>query len=543
MTMASAAVSFKPVSHDGMICEVRSPHGRLLRLTGTLSSIEPEAEGDDAMLGNPALTHNAWAYAKHEKQYRRFKSEEKRASHRKQADAHAKTAEKIAELVDFAGQTTRNGWCSACYTRSDHRKVNLGRTAVPAYLCVMCGSPTLRCAAPQCGGMATRGFGSVRVPRFCAEHRHEIPSFDRASDKVDSLDDYEQLRAFDKRNLSRGSRLALTGVLAAGVVGSGGLMAAPAIGGAAGTLVGGYTGAAASSYGLALLGGGSLAAGGMGMVGGTYVVAAAGAALGSALGASVTNAYVSEDKSFKIEKFRDGTGTPVIIARGFMTEVDQNWRHAVESVERRYPDSAIYRLHWGSKELSALIALTFKNVGAKQAMAAAAGAAARAGRTAAKKLGPIAPALLVADLAKNPWHTAMVRADKTGAALAGILAHTNTANYVLVGHSLGARAMITAAETLGTSPNSPRIDTVHLLGAAEGKKGDWRPLSDAVANAVYNYYSTNDPVLKFAYAAAQAGSVAVGLRGFTSKYANIRDRDVSTLAKNHSDYFRHVRLM
>lgn len=540
--MATTAVSFKPVSHDGMVCEVRSPQGRVLRLAGTMSTIEPNAEGDDAMVENPALVHNAWAYAKHEKQYRRFRNEEKRVSHRKQADAHAKTAENIAELIDFVGKTTRSGWCSACYTRSDHRKINKSRTTVPIYLCVTCGSPTLRCAAPQCGGMATRGFGSVRVPRFCSEHRHEIPSFERAADKVGSLDDYEQLLIFDKRNLTRGSRLALTGVLAAGVVGTGGLMAAPAVGGAIGTLLGGYTGAAASSYGLALLGGGALSAGGLGMVGGTYVVAAAGAALGSALGASVTNAYIGEDKSFKIEKLRGGQGVPVIIARGFMTEIDQNWRYAVESVERRYPDSPIYRLHWGSKELGTLIGLTLKNVGAKQAMAAAAGVAARAGRVAAKKFGPIAPALLIADLAKNPWHTAMVRADKTGAALAGILAHTTAASYVLVGHSLGARAMITAAETLGTSRHSPRIEAVHLLGAAEGRKGDWRPLSEGVAGTVYNYYSTNDPVLKFAYAAAQAGSIAVGLRGFKSKFANIKDRDVSSHVKNHSHYFQHVRL-
>lgn len=540
--MASAAVSFKPVSHDGMMCEVRSPHGRVLRLTGKLETIEPEVEGDDAMLANPALVHNAWAYAKHEKQYRKFKAEEKRTSHRKQADAHAETAGKIAELIDLMGPTTRNGWCSACYIRTDHRKVTKVKTTVPVYLCVTCGSPTLNCASPNCDSMATRGFGPVRIPRFCAEHRHEIPSFARASDKVPTLDDYEQLRVFDKRNLARGSRLALTGVLAAGVVGTGGLMAAPAIGGAVGTLVGGYTGAAASSYGLALLGGGAVSAGGLGMVGGTYVVAAAGAALGSALGASVTNAYISEDKSFKVEKFRDGDGTPVIIARGFMTEVDQNWRYAVAAVERRYPESPIYRLHWGSKELGTLLALTVKNIGAKQAMGMAAGFAARAGRTAAKKLGPIAPALLLADAAKNPWHTAMVRADKTGAALAGILARTKSDSYILVGHSLGGRAMITAAETLGTSRDAPRIDTVHLLGAAEGKKGDWRPLSDAVTGAVYNYHSTNDPVLKFAYAAAQAGSVAVGLRGFTSKFANIKDRDVSALVKGHSDYFRHVRL-
>ena len=370
----------------------------------------------------------------------------------------------------------------------------------------------------------------------------ELPSFERASDKVASLDDYEQLWIFDKSNLKLASRLILSGLLAAGVVGTAGLMAAPAIGGAVGTLVGGYTGAAAMNYGLALLGGGAIAAGGLGMVGGTYVIAAAGAALGSALGANVTSAYLSEDKSFRIEKFRDGSGTPVIVARGFMAEVDPHWRDAIAMIERRYPDSPIYRLHWGAKELGNLAALVIENVGVKQAMAALAGAAARASRVAAKKLGPVAPALLVADLAKNPWHTAMVRADRTGVALAGILVRTESDSYILIGHSLGARAMITAAETLAISNDSPRIDTIHLLGAAEGKKRDWQRLSDAVAGSVYNYFSNNDAVLKFAYAAAQAGSVAVGLRGFTSNFPNIKDRDVSSHVKSHFDYFSHVRL-
>lgn len=541
--MTSDAVSFTPVSHDGMICEVRSPLGLLLRLTGTITAVEPTVEGDSPMTSNLALVHNAWAYAKNEKLFRRFKDETKKESHRKQADAHADVAAEIAKLIDGLSDDTRTGWCSACYARTDHRKVKTGRISVPAYLCATCGGPTLTCAAPQCDNMATRGSGSVRIPRFCAEHRHELPSFARASDKIDTVDQYEKLRVFDKSNLSRGSKYAMAGVFAAGVVGTGGLLAAPAVGGAIGTLVGGYTGAAAASYGLAMLGGGAVAAGGLGMVGGTYVVAAAGAALGGALGASITNGYVSEDKSFAIEKFRDGPGTPVIVARGFTTEKDQNWKSAMRMVEERYPDSPIYRLRWGSKELGNLAALAVKNMGAKQAMAAVGGAAARAGRMAAQKLAPIAPALLVGDLVKNPWHTAVVRADRTGVALAGILARTRVEGYILVGHSLGARAMITAAETMGTSKDAPTIEAVHLLGAAEGKKADWRPLSEAVAGTVNNYYSTNDGVLKYMYAAAQAGSVAVGLRGFDCKYPNIKDRDVSAKVAGHSEYFDNVKLL
>ncbi len=249
-----------------------------------------------------------------------------------------------------------------------------GRISVPAYLCATCGAPTLTCAAPQCDNMATRGSGSVRIPRFCAEHRHELPSFERASAKIDTVDDYEQLRVFDKSNLSRGSKYALAGVFAAGVVGTGGLMAAPAVGGAIGTpgrrlhrrcrhqLWAGLT--------RWRLGGCRR----LGMVGGTYVVAAAGAALGGALGANITNAYVSEDKSFAHREVPGRTRTPVIVARGFTTEKDQNWKSAMQMVEARYPDSPIYRLRWGSKELSKLAALAVRNVGANQAMAAVGGA-------------------------------------------------------------------------------------------------------------------------------------------------------------------------
>lgn len=536
-------VTFKPVSHDGMICEVRSPMGRRLTVTGKLTDIEPAAEGDEVMVRNPALRHNAWAYAKNEKMFRRIKAEEKKRSHRRLADSHAVTAAKIAALVDFVtSEGVPDRWCSGCFTRSTHHEVVGSGGIVPTYLCSTCGTPTLGCAAPWCDHMAVRSFGAIRVPRFCAEHRHELPSFERANDKVDDLEHYKKLQIFESSNLVRASRLTSLGMLAAAAVGTGGFLSAPAIGGAIGSLGTGYTGAVASSYGLAMLGGGSVAAGGLGMVGGTYVVAAAGAALGGALGASVTSAYIGEDKSFRIEKFRDGTGTPVIVARGFMTETDMQWRAVIQMVENRYPDSPIYRLHWGSKELKALAALFLKNVGAKQAAGGVAALAARATKMGAKRLGAVAPILLAADFMKNPWHVAMTRADKTGAALAGVLARTNCSSYILIGHSLGARAVVTAAETLGTTSDTPRIEAVHLLGAAEGKKGDWRPLSEAVTDAVHNYYSTNDAVLKYAYTAAQAGSVAVGLRGFGTKFSNIKDHDVSKRVNGHSEYFEKVRL-
>lgn len=524
-----------------MSCEIRSPLGFRLTVSGTLDDVEPIVDGDEVMTGNVALVHNAWAYARHEKLSRRSKSLEKNESHTRRAKEFASVVKGLAPLVESPGDVTKNDWCSGCFVRSDHRSVSQSGIRVPIYLCQNCGTPTLPCAARGCSYMARRQRGGIRVPRFCAEHRHEIPSFERASDQVDDIADYRELYEFDERNLARISKVAVGLGAGAGIVATGGLLAATAVGGAIGSLAG-YSGAAAANYGLALLGGGSLAAGGLGMAGGTYAVAAMGAALGGAMGTFVTNAYVGEDPSFRIDRFRDGPGVPVLVARGFMTETDSEWSAAMQAVETRYPDSPIYRVHWGSKELRNLAKLGLGGVGRQKAAAAVAAGAARAGKVAAKKLAVVAPALIVSDAAKNPWHTALVRADRTGVALAGIIARTTPERYILVGHSLGARVMLAAAQALGTDADAPDVQSIHLLGAAHGRKGDWGPLNDAVTDGVHNYWSKHDKVLKFAFQAAQAGSKPLGLYGFNSKWPKIHDHDVSNTVKGHSEYFENVKL-
>lgn len=100
--------------------------------------------------------------------------------------------------------------------------------------------------------------------------------------------------------------------------------------------------------------------------------------------------------------------------------------------------------------------------------------------------------------------------------------------------------MITAAQTLATQKGGPRIDTIHVVGAAIGRKGDWRTLNSAVSGKVHNYFSSRDQVLRFGYAVAQGGSVAAGLAGFGTSYPNIVDYDVSDCVDGHSAYFSNV---
>ncbi|MGD9795498.1 MAG: DUF726 domain-containing protein, partial [Acidimicrobiia bacterium] len=450
-------------------------------------------------------------------------------------------------LADDPERTTKGGWCSGCFEDADHHKMNMPLGHLPAYLCSACGTPTLPCAAPGCEIMAIRERGGLRMPRYCAEHRHDIPSFAKAADKMASLSDYETFLEFEKANLSKATKLAGVAISSIALAAPAALLAAPAIGGAVGTLVGGYSGAAASSYGLALLGGGSLAAGGLGMAGGAAVVTAFGGALGGAVGASVMNAYVREDDSFHIELLQGGRGVPVVVCNGFLSESDRGWGEWRNLVTTRYPDSPVYRVHWGAKELKDLGILASFGPAKLAGAAAIKEAALSATKVGAKKLGPLGPVLFAAQLAKNPWHVAKVRANKTGAVVADLLARTEVDSYVLIGHSLGARAMVVAAQALGTKKegDGPRIEAMHLTGAAIGAESDWDTLTARVDDAVYNYHSTDDNVLKYLYTVAEIGQPAAGLGGFvsgSSKELNpkVRNIDVSAQVERHSDYYENV---
>lgn len=132
---------------------------------------------------------------------------------------------------------------------------------------------------------------------------------------------------------------------------------------------------------------------------------------------------------------------------------------------------------------------------------------------------------------QDPWHVAKNRADKTGAVLADLLARTNENSYVLIGHRLGSRAMVVAAQTLGTNPGGPQVEAVHHLGAAIGAKSDWHTLTAAVIDKVYNYHSTNDSVLRIFYSLAQGGQTAqiVPARTSNSQRYSARSESSSTL--------------
>lgn len=503
----------------------------------------PTVDGHHDLRDNVALVTRLQAYAANELAYRRLRSPEKRESHEAAAAQNRKDAVAIAEMITRAESRTVSGWCSGCFEQTEHRHVKGHDRPRRKFLCLKCGTPTTKCGVPGCRHLAIANPRALLTVRYCAQHRHDVPSFEKLDERLTTLADCAEWLRFESRNAARITKVAGGTIGTAVVIAPLAFFAAPAVGAALGgsALGGGLTGAAATGHGLAMLGGGSIASGGLGMAGGTAVVTATGTALGGALGASTVAAYVGADKSFRIERVRSGSGAAVVFATGFLAEGLSGWRGWQRLIDARFPDSTVYQVHWGAKELKDLGVLIVSG-GAKVAARKLLANRAKKGSRAFGSLPGIGAVFAARDLASNPWTIAKTRAGMTGAALADLLARTDEGPFVLVGHSLGARVMVAAAQALGTRSESARIDSMHLLGAAVGNDGDWRTLDDAVSGTIWNYHSSNDQALRWLYSLAEQGQKAVGLTGFRSKFPSIRDRNVSRSVDGHSAYVHAVAL-
>lgn len=538
-------LSYSPSGTSGYDVRLIGDDGECVHVEASANAetaeVEQKVTGKPGFADNATLVRHVEAFGSHEFSTRRLRSPEKRESHRRQADHHERAAESLAGLIPYAGGEVRQGWCSACLRLSSHRAVDRRRGVTGAYLCDACGAATTRCFGTRCQHMAALGDRVGRTPRYCAAHRHDIPGFDKLSTQFRSFEDVDNWRSFDQPNLARRTKLTAGLVLGLSVVAPAAAVAAPAVGGAIGTFTG-LSGAAATSHGLALLGGGSLAAGGLGMAGGATVVTAVGAGLGGAAGASVVAAYAGADDSFRLEKLKDGDGPVVLFASGFLSQNKESWDGWESILSQCYPNSAVYRVHWGAKELRALAYFlggeAVRRLGAK-AMRVAAAKAAKAG---VSKLGPLSALPMVKGVLANPWSTARTRAEMTGAVLADLVARAEVGEVVLAGHSLGASVMFHALRALGTLDGPPRVQDAHLLGAAVSRGEDCGALDVAVSGHVVNYWAKQDAVLAKAYRAVSLNKHAIGQVGIGSKFARVKDRNVSRSVPDHFAYTTKVRL-
>ncbi|EOX1292932.1 DUF726 domain-containing protein [Vibrio cholerae] len=474
-------------------------------------------------------------------------------------DAANKAERKITDLSDKLGDLFDSNleqiesYCSWCFEKQSCTPKEKNNYSRNVYICDGCGKEVVKCRiCDNKAKFAGREYAEedevgIWSGNFCSVHEGSIAKFETLNWKLASIREYRDIVERDERNYKKICTTTAFTLGGAAVIAPLALAAAPAVGGAIGTSILGYSGVAATNAGLAALGGGALAAGGAGMAGGVAVVTAAGSALGGKYGAVISNSYYGDIDGFEIITIKQGQQPSVICIDGFLTEKSKDapkvWLKELANI---YPDNEIFYVRWEAKRLQDIassLSLTASNEVLKSGIA---GFAKSASKLAVTKISPVAVALQTLGLATNPWSVAGIKAYQTGALLADIIARTDK-EYILIGHSLGARVIYSCLSALKTKEEI-YIKDAHLLGGAvnnscthdDNSNNDvnWMGIEGAVSGTVKNYFSSNDSVLKYLYKVGEGIKFDFGNPIGRHKIENsrIKNIDVSNYVDGHTKY-------
>jgi len=461
--------------------------------------------------------------------------------------------ENISDKYIDSGLDEKESYCSWCFEKHSctlKEKNNLSRNI---YTCNNCNKEIIKCRTCDNKAKYSENDDGISMwsSNFCAVHEGTIAKFETLNWSLDTIGEYRDIVKRTEKNYKKVGTTAAYTIGGASLIAPLALAAAPAIGGAIGTSLLGYSGAIATNVGLATLGGGALATGGIGMAGGVSVLTATGGALGGIYGAVISNSYYGDIDGFDIEKIKniEKSEEPIVICiDGFLTQDDKLssdiW---VEQLSKHYSKNTIYHVKWESKRLRDLASTFSSSLGKEALKQGALTAALSASKVAAKKVVPLGMAIQALGLATNPWSVASIKAYQTGALLADIIARTDK-KYILIGHSLGARVIYSCLASLNTK-DKKYIKDVHLLGGAvdnnckdNDNRVNWDKVHNAVTDNIYNYFSENDTVLQILYKVGEGIKFEFGEPIGRNKIdnKNIENIDVSNCIKGHTEYKKNL---
>lgn len=224
--------------------------------------------------------------------------------------------------------------------------------------------------------------------------------------------------------------------------------------------------------------------------------------------------HSSNDK-FKITKHREGKYPAVITISGFLTEDDENYKNWESSIKNIYPDREWFHVEWNCKKIPEKVKNVFNKIlESKKATYST--------RVTPMSLLPLNlnPYLSIPYfLINNWWHSAVRNSKHAGKKLASTFLACPNKEFILIGHSLGARVIFNCLEHMKRSRKETCIKEVHLLGGAvNSRKAKWNKTQSTVKDKVYNYYSGNDSILKICYSAAMIDRYPIGLKSIDLPY-------------------------
>jgi predicted alpha/beta hydrolase family esterase len=244
---------------------------------------------------------------------------------------------------------------------------------------------------------------------------------------------------------------------------------------------------------------------------------------------------------FKITKHRDGNYPAIITISGWRTQDKDNRKDWEESILEAYPDREWFHLEWNSNKIPIIDRVPMSDmpdVFEEQKVKKS------------KYLKFIKYGIyrynLIANgcdiLINNYWHGAVRNSKNTGDCLAKVLSSCQKKEFILIGHSLGARVIFNCLNYLYENQFASNIFEVHLLGGAVGSNSKkWSQKTLLVKNNLYNYFSNNDSVLKTSYRASMLTSFPVGLTKIVNE--KVINKDSTRLIKGHSEYIKNFNLL
>lgn len=251
--------------------------------------------------------------------------------------------------------------------------------------------------------------------------------------------------------------------------------------------------------------------------------------------------FLDSSEKFKITKHRDGKYPAIITISGFLTEDLDNRYKWQESILNAYPDREWFHLEWNTQ----------KNPWEKREMTnKPIPYNPRLGKLKINwfKLG--AGALLYYNiytrvpyfLVNNWWHLTVRNSKYTGKLLAKTIIACDHKEFILIGHSLGARVIFNCLEHIKNSNKETNITEVHLLGGAVNSRlKKWNKTTGKVKNKIYNYYSKNDLILKRLYSLIMIDRFPIGLKAINLPY--FENIDSTADISGHTEYIQNFHLL
>ncbi|MGD1524185.1 DUF726 domain-containing protein [Vibrio harveyi] len=239
-----------------------------------------------------------------------------------------------------------------------------------------------------------------------------------------------------------------------------------------------------------------------------------------------------------ISEVRKGDSLKVIVINGFLSESNNDVTDWLDVVDINFPQATVLHFDWKASSLKSVLIKSAKIYTAQNiaTYAAAVGTS--------MTLPALTPVVLAAGKvkyagltggAKSEWKQSLINAELAGVELANYIG-SHKGQYVLMGHSLGARVAFHCLKNLAPSK---MVLSAFLFGGAIPINEKWNEITEKKPSLrIYNAHSKNDYVLKVLYrAGTKLSEHPIGLRPINQKNAKgILNIDMSKLVSGHMEY-------